>query len=260
MNANDTTSDQWWVDFHVAEMADLFLEREDQDELQSTIDFLVDKLGLSPGDRVFDQCCGIGNISHRLALNGAYCVGVDLCRLYIDRAKSVTHERDLPCEFFCDDAYSFVAPSPCEGAFNWYSSFGYAASDDQNSQMAARAFESLKPGGVYALDVPNFPFLMRNFQRYMVRHGKNHEGRKVTCIRESDLDLYQGVLRQSWQWIVEGRPIDTRYSALRIYLPHQLIDMLRAVGFTDVRAFGNLNDAELTMDSPRLILTARRPE
>ncbi len=249
----------WWSAFHVAEMADLFLERKSPAELADTVSFLVRHLQLVPGDRVFDQCCGIGNVSMALAEHGMTCYGVDLCRVYIDRALEALSATSLPCEFYCDDALTFMAPQPCQGAVNWYSSFGYSRDDNTNLQMMMRAFESLRTGGVYALDVPNIPNLIRNFQHYLVRHGTNRDGRSVTIIRESQLDLTKGQLLQEWRWLIDSKPADCRHSALRLYMPHQLSEMLNRAGFVDVSMFGGTDDSPLTMNSPRLLIIGRKP-
>ena len=257
--AVNRANEGWWSEFHVAEMADLFLERKSPNELTDTVSFLTRHMQLRPGDTVFDQCCGIGNVSMALAQQGMKCCGVDLCSVYIERAREALLATSLPCEFHCDDALTFKTPWPCRGAVNWYSSFGYSREDDTNLQMMLRAFESLQPGGVYSLDVPNMPFLVRNFQHFLVRHGVNREGRAVTVLRESRLDLAAGQLLQEWRWIVESRPADCRYSALRLYMPHQLTEMLMKAGFVDVKLFGGIDDSLLTIDSPRLLITARKP-
>lgn len=257
--AVNRAGEEWWSKFHVAEMADLFLERKSPEEMNETVSFLIRHLKLRAGDRVFDQCCGIGNVSMALAGQGMTCCGVDLCEVYIDRAKESLRETSLPCEFFCDDALTFRASLPCQGAINWYSSFGYSSNDDRNLQMMLRAFESLQSGGVYALDVPNVPSLIRNFQHYLVRHGTNREGRSVTVIRESQLDLTTGQLLQEWRWLVESKPADCRNSALRLYMPHQLSEMLTKAGFVDISLFGGIDDSPLTMNSSRLLITGRKP-
>ena len=146
----------------------------------------------------------------------------------------------------------------CGGVFNWYSSFGYAATDEQNCRMVARAFDALRPGGKFAMDVPNFFHVVRSFQPQMVKHGTSN-GNGVSLIRESEIDIRRGRLNQVWTWNVEGKPTDKRHSSLRIYWPNQMCEMLEACGFHDVRLFGNVRNEDFTIDSPRLLLVAERP-
>lgn len=258
MTSSPESSTDWWEVFHVPEMADLFLVRSDADELQATLEFLSSELALTAGARVYDQCCGIGSLSIALSRVGYVVTGADLCDFFIQRAIRDAGRAEVNCRFHEADAFEFVPDDACNGVFNWYSSFGYADSDARNRQMLQRAFESLLPGGRYALDVPNLPGVLRGFQRYMVRRGES-AGRAVTLIRESNINIHVGLLEQKWTWLVEGQPPVERRSALRLYLPHQIRELLEQCGFENVRFFGDIHHEPLTIDSPRLICVAEKP-
>ncbi len=124
--------------------------------------------------------------------------------------------------------------------------------------MLQRAFEALRPGGVFALDVPNVPGVVRDFQRCMVRHG-NSAGQRVTVVRESVVNLACGTLEQTWTWLVANREPITRRSTLRLYLPHQIGEMLKSIGFEQIRFWGGTDRSPLDLDSPRLVIAAERP-
>lgn len=254
-----SAADDWWTTFHVPEMADLFLARQDPSELEQTLAFLRETLRLERGARLYDQCCGIGSLSVALAREGVLPTGADLCDDFIARARQDAARAGVACEFHVADAFEFVPAVACHAVINWYSSFGYACSDERNRQMIARAYDALRPGGRFALDVPNLCGVLRNFQRHLVRRGESR-GRKVTLIRESTVVLERGVLKQVWTWLIDGRPPIERTSELRLYLPHQVREMLASCGFDNIRLLGSIAAEELTLDSPRLICTASRPE
>jgi len=256
-STNPDGNNDWWQSFHVIEMADLFLDRP-QIEVDRTTNFLMETLDLKSGDLVFDQCCGVGTVALDLARKKLRTTGVDLCQIYIDRAFETKRQENLDCEFFCDDGFTFVPAETCDGAFNWYSSFGYADNDDRNQSMLQRAFDCLKPGGRYALDIPNLPNLLRGFQHHLVKTGQS-AGRDVTCVRHSNINLEKGLLEQTWQWFADGQAVDVRKSALRLYLPHQVREMLQRVGFEAIEQLGGIDGQPLSIDSPRLILIARKP-
>lgn len=255
-NRDDHQQD-WWKSFHVLEMADLFLVRHDQDELSATLDFLMSQAPRGETAHAYDQCCGIGSLSIGLAARGMRTTGADLCEPFIARAIRDASLAGVTCEFHCADAFRFMPGAPCDLVFNWYSSFGYADSDLRNREMLERAFEALKPRGRYILDVPNLPALLRGFQRHMVRRGES-AGRKITLIRDSEVDLRAGVLRQLWTWLIEGESPIERQSSLRLYLPHQIRELLEQCGFHDVRFFGNLKGKELSLDDARLLCVATK--
>ena len=248
----------WWTDFHHPAMADMFLTRRSEDELSETADGIERLLRLPPSAVVFDQCCGIGNVAGEIARRGHTLVGCDLYAPYIERGRR--EQAGLAsCSLHVADAFTFVAPSPCDGVFNVYSSFGYAADDGRNETMMRRAFESLRPGGWYAVETVHVPALLRGLQRCTV-HRAEVNGRAMTLLRETDVDLSAGLLRQTWTWLDGDRGADVRASALRLYLPHQLGEMMGRAGFETVTVQADWNGGELNLDSPRLVVCGRRPE
>ena len=56
----------WWSALYDHWLAEQLLVR-DPGEVESTVAFLKERLGLWPGARVLDQCCGIGSIALPLA-------------------------------------------------------------------------------------------------------------------------------------------------------------------------------------------------
>jgi len=248
---------EWWRSLYDDTFADFYLVRRDETELRATLAFLRHQLDLKPGDRVFDQCCGVGGLSVPLAQSGLCVVGVDVSAGYIRRAQITTEELGVDCTFHCADAFQFVPDQPCEAAINWRTSFGYAE-DERNRQMLRCAFAALKPGGRFALDFQNVPGLLRGFQTCMTRRQTTNAG-EILLLRESRVDLERGQLVQGWTFVFpDGRRVE-RESSVRLYLPHQLAEMLQSCGFVEPRFFGGERDEPLTLDSPRCIVVVRRP-
>lgn len=119
MNKDQNSGSDWWRVFHVPEMADLFLVRTNEQDLQATLAFLTEQLDLRAGSHVYDQCCGIGSLSIALAQRGYRVTGADLCGTFIERAQRDAAAAGVECEFHCRDAFEFVPAAPCDAAFNW---------------------------------------------------------------------------------------------------------------------------------------------
>jgi SAM-dependent methyltransferase len=256
MSTAKPTSD-WWESFYDETLAELFLVREPE-ELQATLGFLCDWLGLDPGALVYDQCCGIGSLSIPLAERGMNVVGLDLCEVYIRRARATAASLGVCCAFHRGDAFDFVPTHPCDAVFNWYTSFGYAAEDERNRLMLQRAFDALRPGGRFALDFPNMAQLVREFQPCTLRR-RDVGGREVLLLREGQLNLEGGFLEQVWTCLLHDGRRPSGRSRVRLYLPHQLADLLRQCGFCDVHFAGGVHGEALSQTSPRCICLARRP-
>jgi SAM-dependent methyltransferase len=249
-----STSKDWWTSFYNDALADLFLVREPK-ELAETLSFLTSRLDLRPGSVVFDQCCGIGSVSIPLARRGMSVVGVDAIEPYIRRARRDAAELNGACRFEAGDAGEFAPDAPCDGAFNWYSSFGYSDDDGRNLEMLRRAFEALRPGGRFALDTLNVPGLLRDFKPCMTRRGPTSAG-EVLLIRESVINHVRGAIEQTWTYVMPDGTRDVRRSSVRLYLPHQVKEMLEKCGFEDVEFFGSVKGEPLEVGSARCILTA----
>lgn len=249
----------WWKSFYDDTPFYLYLERNDPAELEATVRFLTNVLQVSPGDRLFDQCCGMGSVSIPLAKRGYRMVGVDLCEGFIKRANGDIAGRALSAEFHVGDAFEFSPEEPCDGAFNWYTSFGYSAKDSENIRMLQRAFASLKPGAWFALDFLNAPMIRNNFQPTMVRKLDTPDG-EIVITRNCEIDEETDLMKQVWNWqMPDGRKIETP-STLRLYTPGQLVRLFERAGFTNVKLYGNLEGDPRSDRSPRCICVGRRPD
>jgi SAM-dependent methyltransferase len=246
----------WWQSLYDETVAEIFLVRKDSEELTAAVAFLFAQLGLTPGAMVFDQCCGIGSLAVPLAARGVRVVGVDQAPGYIERASRTARQENAACEFHAADAMDFVPGVPCDGAFNWGSGFGYA-DDDRNRLMLRRAFEALRPGGCFLLDYQNIARVLRDFQACLVHRHTTSAG-EVVLLRETEVDLPGGTLRQRWTFLAPDGRRDVRHSSLRLYLPHALAQLLGEVGFAEVSFHGGVRGERLSIDSPRCIAQARK--
>ena len=66
-------------------------------------EFIADALGISPGGKVLDLCCGVGRHSLVLAEMGYDVTGIDLTEYYIECAKESASKLGLSCEFLKGD-------------------------------------------------------------------------------------------------------------------------------------------------------------
>jgi SAM-dependent methyltransferase len=247
----------WWSELYDDWLADQLLARE-PGEVDATVDFLVARLGLAPGARVLDQCCGIGSIALPLAARGMRVVGVDQAEGYVARARDEARARRLEVELVAADACRFAPRERVDGAFNWWTSFGYLDDDDANAEMLARAFDALVPGGRFALDTMNVPGVLRAFHRDVALRRKTPRG-EVLLLRESTIELRRGRMEKRWTYIHDGKVVAEHDSSVRLYMPDAIAAMLARVGFVEVELLGDLSGAPLDLDSPRLVATARRP-
>ena len=236
----------WWTDLYDDALADVLLE---QDDVDATIRFLVATLGIEPGSRVFDQCCGIGRLAVPLAAWGAEVIGVEQAPRYVERARA----RGSAATFVVGDAFEYVPPT-CTAAFNWWTSFGYLADDDGNVRMISRAFEALAPGGRFALDFLNVPGVLARFRPHEITRRDG-----IVMLRESRLDLARGVIHKVWTFVLPSGERVERPSTVKLYTPDRLADLFSRAGFIDLRVLGSIDASPIALESPRCIVVGTRP-
>ena len=248
---------QWWEFLYDEYLAEVLLVRSDQDELDRTVRFLVETLKLSGDDRVFDQCCGIGSLSIPLARAGLSVVGVDQAEIYIARARTAVDPALVTAEFVVGDAFEYVPNTLCDAAFNWWTSFGYADTDANNIRMLCRAYESLRPGGRFALDFLNLPGVLRKFQPHVVTRRNTPMG-EIVLVRETQISPDDGFMKKTWTYFMPDGKRKESASRLRLYMPHQIAAMLRTAGFSEIELLGGISGEPLGLDSSRCIAIATR--
>lgn len=255
-----TASAQWWHAFFDATYADIGLTPQSPKEIaaqEKAADFIIDTLGLSPGDTVFDQCCGIGRISLPLAQKGMKILGVDLAPGYAQKAAAFFTSQKLSATFHTADAFEFVAESPCDGGINWFSSFGYHPDDDQNLKMLKCAHASLKPGAKFIIDFIGVPFILKEFRVAQCLRRKIPGG-ELLLIEEPTMDFVSGMFQTRWTYVFPDGRREERHSANRIYMPYDLVRLMERAGFEDVEVMGNLDGSPFTRMSPRTLAIGTR--
>jgi SAM-dependent methyltransferase len=256
---SDPASKPWWHDLYDDLLAEVLLVRADRAELDATLRFITEKLGVGPSDRVLDQCCGIGSLALELASRGLSVVGVEQSAPYVERALATARERGLFVDLVAADARDWLPKKRVRGAFNWWTSFGYSEDDRDNARLLDRAFEALEPGGRFLLDTMNVPGVLRSFQEETVTRRATPRG-EIVLLRRSRIDARAGVMRKRWSYVLpDGNVVEKQESVVRLYLPHTLAEMLEAAGFRDVELFGDVTGRPLELDSHRCILLAKKP-
>jgi SAM-dependent methyltransferase len=126
---------------------------------EQEVDFLVDALELTPGQRVLDVGCGPGRHAHALARRGVAVHGVDISRTFVALAAEAappgaTFERADARRLAFDGAFD-AAISLCQGAF------GLLTAPGEDAAVLTGIARALRPGGRLALSAFNAYFQIR---------------------------------------------------------------------------------------------------
>ena len=207
---------------------------------------------------VFDQCCGMGRMSHALGRIGVRTVGVDLSAEYVAAATTVAERESLPCTFTRGDAFEFVPPAPCDAGLNWFTSFGYSEDDRRNARMLERMRDAIRPGGRFLLEILSVPRLFASFRAMNFHRSIANDGQELVVLSETQPDFRTAMLEARWTFIWPDGRRDVRRVSTRMYMPHELVRMCEAVGFRVMDLLGDAAGTPYDRESPRLLVLCER--
>jgi len=195
---------------------------------------LLNHLRLSPGARVFDQCCGEGYLAHALAAEGCRVWGIDQSSRYIHTAQHLTPSGT----FVAGDAGTYAPDVELDGAVNWHTSLGYGG------QMGALALlrqltTSLKKQGLFVVDVRNVE-LYKQSPLVSIEHIDTAKWGTVQMTR---VGRWEGnTLWQNWNATVDGEEVWSQNDAACFHpsLP-EMDDLFDNIGARRVTVLGTLD-------------------
>src|SRR3990172_1274646 len=222
---------------------------ESETTAESEIEWILCHVRPPAGGRILDAPCGFGRHSLALARHGFRVTRVDLSETELDRARLRAQATGLTLELVRQDMRDMEFSGEFDLALNLFSSIGYF-SDDEDRLLLARFWSALRPAGAFVLDTRNRDHFIRNYaaeETYNLPTG--------TVRIENSLDLTTSRLRSEW-WLEDGRLLGR--TEIRLYSAHELYRMLRPERWSRVEVFGGLNGPPFDLDSPRVVLVARK--
>jgi len=130
-----------------------------EEEAQEAVDLLQRLAGVQPGSRVLDLCCGYGRHALALAEHGYVVTGLDNSHYLIDRARELyPHEN---ATYVVGDMRGPFPGSPFNAIANFFTSFGYFDTHEENAKVLHAVRENLVTGGIFVMDFLNANLIRR---------------------------------------------------------------------------------------------------
>lgn len=249
------TQENWWQDFYDDAFTDTTGDLETLQDLAYCRDDIISLLRLKSGDRLFDQCCGSARLSRMFHAKGIVVIGVDQSADYIAAARCA----DPHGEYHVGDGFEFVPSVPCDGAINWWTSFGFFEDDAKNTQMIERLFQSLKSGGYAAIEYANAAFDRKYFRPFSTYTKQLGNGLSLKVERHYTIDEQRGMRGSTWHYSYSDGRTATKYGETRLYRADDISALMRGAGFVDIEVVSTYSDAPITEDTPRFICVGRKP-
>jgi SAM-dependent methyltransferase len=206
------------------------------------------------GRAALDLACGPGRCSIALARRGFTVTGVDRTKSLLDRARSRARRAGVPVEWVRADMRDFVREEAFDLALSMFTSFGYFEEKEEDLQVLRHVLASLKPGGVFLMELVGKEFLAGIFQPTTMETLP--DGSRLVQNHEIFDDWTR--IRNEWVLVRKGRTKTFRFHHT-IYSGQELKDRLAAAGFERIRLYGDLEGHPYGRSSEGLVAVARRP-
>jgi len=242
---------KWWEKFFDEYYPEVYSHLEDLTSRE--VDGVVKVLGLKPKKKILDLCCGYGRHCLELARRGFRVTGYDFSSYFIERARKEADSLKLKAKFIRGDMRKLPFKSEFDAVINMYTSFGYFQNEKEDLQVLRGVSRSLKRGGIFLLDTINREFVLKSLQR---RRWYPRKG--FFALEEIIFDPFTSRMENTRTLVFENQPKKEYFFSVRLYTLTEMISNLKKTGFTTERIFGDFDLTEYSLQSPRMIILAKK--
>lgn len=242
--------ENWFKDWFNSPYYHLLYQKRDHNEAQVFIDNLIKYLSPSKNAKMLDIACGKGRHSLQLANYGYDVTGIDLSEMSIQEAKN--NESEL-LHFFQHDMRQPFRINYFDYAFNFFTSFGYFKTSNENESAMQTMAEAIKPGGIVVIDYLN----VRHVERNMTHQAKETINEIDFTITKwyDDHKFYKKILIEDPK---ETSPVSYTEEVSRFTL-QDFKELFSKQNLQTKAVFGDYNLNKYNEEtSPRMIIVAKK--
>jgi SAM-dependent methyltransferase len=245
----------WYVDFFDGDYLRIFLPVLPDERTAAEVNAVVERLGLAPGARLLDLCCGHGRHAVPLTQLGYQVTGLDLSRPLLKRAAALAAAGGERVGLVRADMRRLPFADACfDAVLNLFNAFGYLEDDAQDELALAEVARVLRPGGRFLQELANREALVRGWHDSDV----TRTGDGLVVLQERTLNLRSGRERVRYTLLEpDGRRRTTEH-AIRLYALTELEAMLGRAGLELLAVHGDLDGGPLELDSSFVVTLSGR--
>ncbi len=236
----------WYKEWFGAEYLELYAHR-DEGEAERHVELVASLFPERP-HAVLDLACGAGRHTAALRRHGYRALGVDLSLVLLLEPPVLPRVagdmRRLP---FAEGSFDWV--------LNFFTSFGYFESEEENFRVLEEVARVLVHGGRFLLDLMNLDATLAQLKEY----EQWHDGDRRVEIRRW-WNPEQRRINKRIRLATAGREPRSFLESVRAYTREEVAVGLRQAGLEVTATFGNFAGEAYGRDSERLILVGRRTD
>lgn len=244
---------EWWEGFFAGPVLDFVRHSRDDQQTQAEADFLQEAMGLPAGAHILDVPCGGGRLSLEMARRGYRITGVDFSRELLESARAQAETQGLDCAWEKLDMRRLPWSQTFDGAFCFWSSFGYF-DEAGNADFLRAVARTLKPGAPLVMDTP---LLETRLPEMAAEERVWWPVGDLLALEERRFDHVSSRVESDWTFVQGGRR-ETKRLSVRLYTYRELAGLLEQAGFGQHEAYGSLDWEPFELGAPWLYLVTRR--
>jgi SAM-dependent methyltransferase len=245
----------WYIDFFDDDYLRVFLPVLPDERTAAEVNAVVALLGLAPGARLLDLCCGHGRHAVPLAQLGYRVTGLDRSRPLLERAAALAAARGQQVDLVAADMRRLpFADASFDAVLNLFHAFGYLEDEAEDERVLAEVGRVLAPSGRLLQEVANREALVRGWRDSEVLRT----GDGLVVLQERTLDLRTSRELTRYTWLHPDGRRTTRQASIRLYTLTELAAMLARAGLELHAVHGDLDGGPLELDSSFLVTLSGR--
>jgi SAM-dependent methyltransferase len=256
----------FWDDPHISSQMlkvhlnpDIDAASRKTETIERSVKWLIEMLGLKPGDSILDLGCGPGLYASRFARAGLQVTGVDTSRRSIEYAKNDASENKLNICYRYQNYLELNDENQYESAFLIYGDF-CPLSPEQRSTLLRNIRRALKPDGKFVLDVSTRACR----KKHGVRNSWNATGNGFWkpgphLVLEEGFDYPEQSIWLDQYIVIEADGTIAVYrNWFQDYTPESITAELTQAGFSVESLWGDLTGVQYTPESEWIGLVTSR--
>lgn len=225
--------------------------------IDTTVAWLVDHLGLEPGDSVLDLGCGPGLYCTRLHQRRLRVTGMDYSHRSLDYARAAAAQSGRDIGYVYQNYLTLDLFEQFDAIFLIYCDFAVLAPSDRDD-LLGRVRRALKPGGRFAFDVftpANRP--ATETSSWVARERGFWRPDPYLCLENTFYYPEEQVFLDQYVVVGEDLSVKVYRNWDQVYTPEAIMPVLEAQGFRDAEFWGDLAGAPYNPDAPCLGIICR---
>ena len=261
----ETTEHVFWKDEHISKKL-LEIHLDPNDDLASRKPDLIDrsvswiKTVAAPEQypKLLDIGCGPGLYAERFARAGYSVTGIDFSSRSIEYARAVSNERNLAITYVCEDYLAMSIQDGFDVAVLIYCDYG-ALSTENRKRTMKNAFERLRPGGRFLLDVCSLKQYdaFQESQTWEVQDGGFWSAERYYCLSANRKYRENTTLNQVL--VITQQQSRAYHIWNHCFSKEALISEAEEAGFRVVMVFGDIAGAPYSEDSLTIAILLEKP-